>query len=48
MPELVLTTVIVAPADACFALSLSVDAHASSMSASGERVVAGVNTLETS
>lgn len=44
MPELVLTTQIAAPLAECFALSLSVDAHASSMKASGERVVAGITS----
>lgn len=42
MPELVLTTEIAAPIDRCFAMSLSVEAHASSMGPSGERIVAGV------
>jgi ligand-binding SRPBCC domain-containing protein len=37
-------THIAAPAVACFELSLSVDAHVASMSASGERAVAGVTT----
>jgi ligand-binding SRPBCC domain-containing protein len=44
MPHLMLTTEIAAaPAD-CFALSLSVDAHTSSMKESGERIVDGVRT----
>ena len=46
MPELVLRTEIAAPIDRCFALSLSVDAHTSSMRTSGERVVAGVASGE--
>lgn len=37
-------TVIMAPADACFELSLSVDAHAASMRASGEQAVGGVTS----
>ncbi|MGB8649024.1 MAG: SRPBCC family protein [Mycobacteriales bacterium] len=44
MPELLLTTVIAASPDACFLLSLSVDAHTSSMGRSGERAVAGVRS----
>lgn len=44
MPRLVLTSTIPAPARACFDLSLSVDAHTSSMARSGERVVGGVRT----
>jgi ligand-binding SRPBCC domain-containing protein len=44
MPDLVLTTVIAAPIDECFALSLAVDAHTTSMSGSEERVVAGVQS----
>lgn len=44
MVDIVLTTRIRASADACFTLSLSVDAHASSMGASGERAVAGVTS----
>jgi ligand-binding SRPBCC domain-containing protein len=39
-----LETVIAAPIGDCFDLSLSVDAHAASMSASGERAVAGVTS----
>ncbi|ROS78776.1 SRPBCC family protein [Cellulomonas sp. PhB143] len=46
MPTIVLTTRVPAPVEACFALSLSVDAHTASMSASGERVVAGVASGE--
>lgn len=37
-------TVIAASAEACFVLSLSVDAHAESMAESGERAIAGVTT----
>jgi len=37
-------TEILAPAEACFELSLSVDAHTASMNASGERAVAGVTS----
>ena len=44
MPEIVLTTEIAAPVADCFTLSLSVDAHTSSMGRSGERVVAGVRS----
>lgn len=44
MPDIVLRTVIAAPAEACFDLSLSVDAHTNSMGASGERAVAGVTS----
>ena len=44
MPELVITTQIAAPLAECFALSLSVDAHTSSMEASGERIIAGVRS----
>jgi ligand-binding SRPBCC domain-containing protein len=44
MPELVLITDITAPVAACFALSLSVDAHTSSMETSGERIFAGVRS----
>lgn len=39
-----LRTVIAASPDACFDLSLSVDAHTSSMHASGERIVDGVRS----
>lgn len=42
MSELELRTTIAAPVDECFDLSLSVDAHTSSMGPSGERAVAGV------
>lgn len=44
MPRIVLITRIAASADECFDLSLSVDAHAASMSGSGERVVGGVQS----
>lgn len=40
--RIVLTTTIPAPPSACFALSLSVDAHTASMGDSGERAVGGV------
>jgi ligand-binding SRPBCC domain-containing protein len=39
-----LETVIAAPIGGCFDLSLSVDAHTASMSASGERAVGGVTS----
>lgn len=39
-----LVTDIAAPQEACFLLSLSVDAHTASMGASGERAVAGVTS----
>jgi ligand-binding SRPBCC domain-containing protein len=39
-----LETVIAAPPGDCFGLSLSVDAHAASMGASGERAVSGVTS----
>jgi ligand-binding SRPBCC domain-containing protein len=39
-----LETTIAAPPAACFELSLSVDAHATSMSGSGESAVAGVTS----
>ena len=44
MVDIVLTTHVRASVDACFTLSLSVDAHTSSMGASGERAVAGVTS----
>lgn len=44
MPSILLTTRIDAPMESCFDLSLSVDAHAASMSRSGERAVAGVSS----
>ena len=46
MPALVLRTFIAASPDACFGLSLSVDAHTASMGRSGERAVAGVTSGE--
>lgn len=48
MTELVLRTVIRASAEDCFDLSLSVDAHTSSMGCSKERAVAGVTRGEMS
>jgi ligand-binding SRPBCC domain-containing protein len=42
VPRILLRTTIHAPAEACFDLSLSVDAHTASMGSSGERAVAGV------
>ncbi|MEO7270168.1 MAG: SRPBCC family protein [Knoellia sp.] len=44
MPELELHTTIQAPVEACFELSLSVDAHRESMGDSGEQAVAGVTS----
>ena len=44
MPELELRTTIQAPIDACFDLSLSVDAHRESMGDSGEQAIAGVTS----
>ena len=44
MVRIRLETVIDAPPAACFALSLSVDAHTASMSRSAERIVGGVST----
>lgn len=41
-----LETVIAAPPEECFALSLSVDAHTASMSGSAERIVGGVTAGE--
>jgi ligand-binding SRPBCC domain-containing protein len=46
--ELVLRTVIQAKAEECFRLSLSVDAHTTSMGRSKERAVAGVTEGEMS
>ncbi|MGI6877463.1 SRPBCC family protein [Microbacterium sp. gxy059] len=46
MPSLVLVTSIAAPPEACFALSLSVDAHSASMAGTDERAVAGVTAGE--
>lgn len=44
MPTIVLSSLVPATPEACFALSLSVDAHTASMSQSGERAVAGVTS----
>lgn len=44
MTALVLTTDIAAPPERCFSLSLSVDAHTSSMTGSRERIVGGVQS----
>lgn len=44
MPRIELTTPIAASIERCFELSLSVDAHTSSMADSGERAVAGVTS----
>lgn len=44
MPRIELTTEIPATPVRCFELSLSVDAHQSSMSSSGERAIAGVTS----
>lgn len=44
MPRIELTTEIPATLEQCFELSLSVDAHRSSMSASSERAIAGVTS----
>ncbi|GAB3245438.1 SRPBCC family protein [Kineosporia babensis] len=41
-----LETHIAAPVEACFRLSLSVDAHTSSMQGSGEKIVGGVRSGE--
>lgn len=46
MPTCIIETRIAAPAERCFALSLSVDAHTDSMARSGERAVAGVTSGE--
>ncbi|MBN9612177.1 MAG: SRPBCC family protein [Actinobacteria bacterium] len=46
MPTIRLETLIAAPPEACFALSLSVDAHTRSMARSSERAVAGVTAGE--
>lgn len=48
MPSFRLETAIAAPVGDCFGLSLSVDAHAASMGASGERAVSGVTSGVTS
>lgn len=44
MPQITLETHIQAPLEACFTLSLSVDAHTSSMQRSDERIVGGVRS----
>ncbi|MER6937286.1 SRPBCC family protein [Nocardioides sp. NPDC127514] len=44
MPRIELTTEIPATPERCFELSLSVDAHQSSMSDSGERAISGVTS----
>lgn len=44
MPRIELATHVPAGPERCFELSLSVDAHASSMADSGERAVAGVTS----
>jgi ligand-binding SRPBCC domain-containing protein len=44
VPEFRLETTVGAPVDACFELSLSVDAHTPSMGPSGERAIAGVTS----
>jgi hypothetical protein len=44
MPGIWLETMIAAPIADCFDLSLSVEAHSVSMSASGERAVGGVTS----
>jgi ligand-binding SRPBCC domain-containing protein len=44
MPLIELETLIRAPREECFDLSLSVDAHMSSMGRSGERAIAGVTS----
>lgn len=44
MPTIVLTTHVAAPVEECFAQSLSVEAHTSSMAHSGERAIGGVTT----
>lgn len=44
VPRIELTTEVRATPEQCFELSLSVDAHQSSMSDSGERAVAGVTS----
>lgn len=42
MPTFTLTTRLAAPAEECFALGLTVEAHTASMADSGERAVGGV------
>jgi hypothetical protein len=44
MRSIRLDTVIAAPIGECFCLSLSVDAHAASMHASGEQAIRGVTS----
>jgi ligand-binding SRPBCC domain-containing protein len=44
MPVVVLETWIAAPIEACYELSLSVDAHTASMGGSNEQAVAGVTS----
>jgi ligand-binding SRPBCC domain-containing protein len=44
MPRIELTTLVAAPPEAVFDLSLNVEAHQSSMGSSGERAVAGVTS----
>jgi hypothetical protein len=44
VPRIELTTAVLATPERCFELSLSVDAHRSSMSDSGERAISGVTS----
>src|SRR5215472_1596290 len=44
MPTIYLETMIEAPAERCFDLSISVDTHSSSMSHTRERAIAGVTS----
>ena len=46
MPDFTIETRIAAAPEDCFALSLSIDAHSSSMSQTSERAVAGVTSGE--
>ncbi len=46
MPKLLVETLIDAPIERCFSLSLSIDAHTKSMGPSAERAVAGVTSGE--
>lgn len=46
VPAFALETLIEAPVERCFALSLSIDAHTGSMADSGERAVAGTTSGE--
>ena len=46
MPTILLETLIDAPIERCFSLSLSIDAHTQSMGSSAERAVAGVTSGE--